>query len=58
MQLKLFEDKESHDVFAFIGYEDGSVALWDVLKCEMRKRLKIYNDAGIVVLLLFLPIFI
>ena len=53
MLLKLFEDKENHDVFALVGYEDGSVALWDAGKCEMRKRLKICKDAGIMVLMLF-----
>ena len=52
MQLRLFEDEENHGVFAFVGYEDGSVALWNAVKCEMRKRLKICNDAGIVMVLI------
>ena len=46
MQARLFDDKQTKHLFALIGYEDGSVGLWDVANCELRQRLKTHTDAG------------
>ena len=44
MQIKLFSDMENKNTYALIGYEDGSVALWDVEKQQVLHKLKLFND--------------
>lgn len=46
MQAQLFEDKQTKQLYSIIGYEDGTVALWDVDKCVMRSRIKTHAEAG------------
>ena len=46
MQAKLFEDEQTKQLYSIIGYEDGSIALWDVDKCVMRSKIKTHTEAG------------
>ncbi len=44
MHIKLFE----HDnrPYALIGYEDGSIALWDANEQKLLSHLKLHSDPG------------
>ena len=46
MQAQLFEDEQTKQLYSIIGYEDGSIALWDVDKCVMRSKIKTHAEAG------------
>ena len=46
MQVKLFRDEQTKQLFSIIGYEDGTVALWDLGKCKIKSRIKAHTEAG------------
>ena len=46
MQAKLFKEKERDILLALIGYENGSVALWNASTGDVLTELKVHNDAG------------
>jgi len=45
MQVKLFRDEQTKQLFSIIGYEDGTVALWDLGKCKIKSRIKAHTEA-------------
>ncbi|XP_065055115.1 guanine nucleotide-binding protein subunit beta-like protein 1 isoform X2 [Rhopilema esculentum] len=45
MQAKLFKEKRRDILLALIGYENGSVALWNASSGDILTDLKVHNDA-------------
>lgn len=46
MHAKLFLSNDAKQLSALVGYEDGSVILWDVASCLVKSHIKTHKDAG------------
>ena len=46
MQARLFRDEENNRLCSVIGYEDGSVVLWNVKEQVMICKIKTHAEAG------------
>ena len=46
MQVKLFRDEQTKQLYSIIGYEDGTVALWDLGTCAIKNKVKTHTEAG------------